>query len=87
MGYLMSESSLQKNYLTHSWKDKEVHVFPIGISLEVNVLVQLEFRLILFKATVQHFSYYVMGTPPSIKEEAIQLCSNYLYKIGILDTT
>ena len=36
--------------------DKEVHIFPKGISPKVNVIVRLEFEL----AVVQYFSYYAI---------------------------
>ena len=33
-------------------------MFPKGISLKVNVIVQLEFELPYFEATGQNFNYY-----------------------------
>ena len=39
-----------------------------GISLKVNIIAWLEFEHSYFKATVQHFSHYITGTP----------CSNFL---------
>ena len=50
-------------YLTHSWKDNGVHAFPKVISLKVNVIVWLEFKLSYFEATVEHFSHYNMEFP------------------------
>ena len=34
----------------------------------MNVIVQLEFELSYFEATVQHFSYYTMGTSSKPKK-------------------
>ena len=53
---------LNAEVLTHSWEDKEVHTFPKGISLKVNVIVQLELELAYFEAAVLHFNHCVMGT-------------------------
>ena len=39
------------------------NIFSNDISLKVNVIVQLEFKLTYFKAAVQHFSHYTMKTP------------------------
>ena len=33
-------------YLTHSWENKGFHAFPKSISLKVNVIAQLKFKLI-----------------------------------------
>ena len=52
----------QYYYLTHSWGDKWVHAFPKGISLNVNVIVQLEFEVAYFATVVQHVSHYAMET-------------------------
>ena len=40
-----------------------VHTFLKGISLKVNVIVQMEVKLAYFKATVQHISHYAKGIP------------------------
>ena len=32
-------------YLTHSWEDKGVHTFPMGICPKVNVIMRLEYKL------------------------------------------
>ena len=42
----------------------ELHTFLKGISPNMNVTVCLEFKLIYFKSTVQHFAHYFMGNPP-----------------------
>ena len=42
-GILTEEQQL--NYLTHSWKNKEVHTFPKGISPKINLIVRPEFEL------------------------------------------
>ena len=49
---------------------KWVHTFPKGISLKVNVIVQLEFELVLYDATVQHVNHYAMVIPPIQSVEA-----------------
>ena len=70
VGYLMPKSSLLKNssdiiyYLT-SWGDKVVHIFPGSISLKLNIISQLEFKLAYLKTTVLDFNYYATGTPKS----------------------
>ena len=40
-----------------------VHTFAKGISLEVNIITQLEFELTYYNITVQHVSYCTMVTP------------------------
>ena len=40
---MLQEQSLY--YLTQSWEDKGVRIFPKGICLKVKVLVRLEFEL------------------------------------------
>ena len=42
-------------YLTYSWGNKDVHIFPKDIRRNVNVMTWLEFKLAYFKAAVQHF--------------------------------
>ena len=39
-----------------------VHTFPKDISLEVNIIAQLEFELAYFEATVKQFSLNTKGT-------------------------
>ena len=56
----------QWHYLTHSWKDKGVPTFPMGICLKVNVIAQLEFKLTYYDSAVQHFNYYTTRTPPEL---------------------
>ena len=34
-----------------------VHIFPKGTSPKMNIIVQLEFKLVYLKPTVQHFSH------------------------------
>ena len=48
--------------VTHSCRDKEVHAFPKGISLKVNVIVQLEFEFVYYDLVIQHFNHYAGGT-------------------------
>ena len=60
--YLIPKLSLWKmnsdaNYLIADGI-RGFHVFPRNITLKVNVITRLEFELVYFKATVQHFSYY-----------------------------
>ena len=47
------------SYLTHNWKDKELHTFTKGISLKVNVEARREFELLL-QGPVQYFSHYAI---------------------------
>ena len=40
-------------FLTHSWEDKGVHIFPKDISKKkMNVIARLEFELTYFEAAV-----------------------------------
>ena len=59
---------------THNWEgvDKEVHTFPKGINLKVNI-TQLEFELAYFKVTVQQFSHYVTRLLPLKKKVTLTL--------------
>ena len=41
-----------------------VPTFLKSISLEVNIIAQLEFELAYYESTVQHFNYYAIGTIP-----------------------
>ena len=45
---------------------RTVHNFILGISLKVNVILQLEFELSYFEITVKHFSHYARGTSHSV---------------------
>ena len=55
------------DYFTQSgWEDKRIHTFLKGISLKMNVIAWLEFELVYFEATVQHFSHYAMKLSPSL---------------------
>ena len=49
-------------YLTYSWDDKEVYVFPKGICPKVIVKVWLVFEFVYLKAPFEHFSNYVTVT-------------------------
>ena len=56
VNYLMPKPSLYKNKLpslTHSWRNKEVHAFPKGISQKVNVIARLVFEFAYFYDAVQ----------------------------------
>ena len=68
---------------THSYDEinKEFHPFSKVIISKVNVIAWLEFELAYFKAIVQHFSHYAMGTPlfvsSSEKQRRVEfLCSS-----------
>ena len=52
------------NYLTHSWKDKGVHIFPKGIYPKVNVIERLEYELAYYDSAVQRFNHYATKTLP-----------------------
>ena len=60
MGYLMPKSSLQKASNGNIWPiaggDKRVHTFPKSINPKVNVIVQLEFELVVYNVKVIHVS-------------------------------
>ena len=49
-------------YLTHSWEGKEVHAFPKGICLKVNVRARLVFELDYYDSAVQCFHHYTTRT-------------------------
>ena len=51
------------SYLIPKLRDKKVHAFPQSISSEVNIIVQLEFKLAYYNVEVQHISHYAMRTP------------------------
>ena len=50
-------------YLTHSWEDKGVHIFPKGICPKVNVIARLEYELAYFDSAVNRFNHYTTRTP------------------------
>ena len=45
--------------------NKEVHTFPKGISLKVNIIVELEFEFTYYKVMSQHVNHYAMENPQS----------------------
>ena len=53
-------------------EDKEVHTFPKGICLKVNVIAWLEFKLTYDDSAVQWFNHYTTRTPPLIFEYIYQ---------------
>ena len=66
-------------YLTHSWEVKEVHAFPKGIRLKVNVIVRTEFELAYYDFVVQRVSYYASGIPPCYINQTIIVLKNPLF--------
>ena len=48
---------------------KEVHTFPKGICLKMNVITQMEFELAYYDVAVQHNSHYAMGDSSFNKKE------------------
>ena len=63
--FLTPKLSLQKyssDRISHITGGIKVSSFPKGISPKVNIIVQLEFELAYFEATVRHFSHYTLGT-------------------------
>ena len=66
LGYLMPKPFSEKNwyYLTHSWEDKGVHIFPKGICPKVNVIAWLEYELAYYDSAVHRFNHYTTRTPP-----------------------
>ena len=54
----------------HPWRtavyyltlNKGVHMFPKSVSVKVNLIARLEFKLTYFEATIQYFSHYSMRT-------------------------
>ena len=50
--------------MNHRCEDKEVHTFPKGICLKVNVIAWLEFEFMYYDFAVHRFSYNTIGTPP-----------------------
>ena len=63
--YLIQKLYLQINssstIYTHSWGNKSVHAFPKGISLKVNVIVQLKFECTMTSQSSK-FIHYATGT-------------------------
>ena len=49
-------------YLYYSWETVGFNTFPKGISPKVNIITGLDFEFAYFKAGVQYFSHYTMGT-------------------------
>ena len=68
VGYSIPKPSLleeqQLCYLTHTWVDKEIHTFPKGICLKVNVIAQLEFELTYYDSGVNRFNHYTTEISP-----------------------
>ena len=52
-------------YLTHSWEDQEVHTFPKGNCLRVNVIARLAYELAYYDSAVHRFIHYTTRTPPN----------------------
>ena len=73
VGYFNVKSVLleeqQCYYLTHSWEDKGVHTFPMGICPKVNVITRLEFELVYYDFAVHRFNHYTTRTPPPRRGE------------------
>ena len=55
--------------------------FPKSISLKVNVTARLEFELTHIKPAVQHFSHYILETPPLKKSSFGQSSSKQCFQI------
>ena len=55
----MSKPSLEKN--SRVGEDDKIYTFLKGIIPKVNVIVQREFKVAYFKATVQHVNHDAMG--------------------------
>ena len=54
------------------------NTFPRGISLKVNAIVQLEFKLGYYNATIQYVSYYTIKTPSTTYYNVtVQLIGHY----------
>ena len=49
-------------YLGGGSKGRDCRISIKGISTNVNVIARLELELAYFKAAIQHFSHYAMGT-------------------------
>ena len=61
---LFSKKNSSGAILTHSWEDKGVHAFPMGIFPKVNVIVRLEFELAYYDSAVHRFKHCTTRTPP-----------------------
>ena len=61
-----AKATLHESYLTHSWEDKEVHIFPKGIYPKVNIIARLEFELAYYDVAVQCFNNYTKRTPTQL---------------------
>ena len=55
----------EQYYLTHSWEDKEVHIFPKGICPKVNIIAWLENELAYYDSVVHRFNHYTTRTTPT----------------------
>ena len=67
-----SKAILLDYYLTHSWEDKGVYIFPKGICPKVNMIAQLEFEYAYDDFAVQRFNHYTTWTPTS---DSLLFCS------------
>ena len=61
------------DYLTHNWENKGIHTFPKGISLKMNVIVQLEFELAYYDSAVHRFNSY---TPRTTSQVSFSITNN-----------
>ena len=59
-------------YLIHIWEDKRIHTFLKGISLKVNVIIWLEFKIAYFKAKVQHHTGDYLFKDFNIVEDGVK---------------
>ena len=55
--------------LFNPWWVRRFNTFSKGTSPKVNLIARLEFELVYFEATVQHFSHFCTGTPTQAKKE------------------
>ena len=53
-------------YLTHSWEEKEVHIFPKVICPKVNEIEQVEFELAYHDSTLPCLNHYTTRTSTKI---------------------
>ena len=44
-------------------RDKEIHTFPKGIKLKVNIIAQLDFGFV-YNVTILHIIKFTIGAPP-----------------------
>ena len=90
LGYFNAKAILleeqQWYYLTHSWEDKGVYIFPKGICLKVNVIAQLEYELAYYNSAVHRFNHYTTRTPfpvIGIQHSCIQHAyTTYIYTVS-----